>query len=546
MPPTLLTSLQGKDLGHLRIIAERWGLDEWRAPDTRTGLQRLVPLMLDEPLAREIVETLPDETRRALEDLQQHGGEMPWQVFSLRHGSIREMGPGRRDRERPDLSPVSPAEQLWYRGLIARNFFDTPNGAQEMVYIPQDLAALLPAPRYRPDAPLGRPATPAERRHIRPVTDRVLDDACTLLAARRLGLPSEETRPLLIAPLRPLEAILKAAALLDEAGAVRPKAVRDFLNAPRPQALLALWKTWLHSPACNDLRLMPGLQSEGEWHNDPIQARQALLDFLAAVPPDAWWSLSAFVHAVREHHPGFQRPGGDFDSWYLRDADSGEYLRGIAHWDAVDGALLRYLIGGPLHYLGLLEIAAPEDGAPPAAFRWSPWAADLLRERPPEGLPAREEGKILAASNGRLRVERRAPRTARYQIARFARWEGMKAEAYVYRLTPSTLERARSQGLNARHLLQLLARHAEGVPPSLQRALLDWEQHGTQARLQNLLVLRVRTPALLQKIRESKAARFLGEPLGPTSVIVRDGAGEKVLEILAELGYLGEGNLRET
>ncbi len=541
MPPTLLTSLQGKDLGHLRIIAEHWGLDEWRAPDTRTGLQRLVPLMLDASLAQEIVAGLPDDARRALEDLQQHGGEMPWQVFSLHHGNIREMGAGRRDRERPDRSPVSPAERLWYHGLIARNFFDTPNGAQEIVYIPQDLAALLPAPRYRPDAPLGRPATPAERRRPRSLTDRVLDDACTLLAARRLALPPEETRPLLIAPLRPLEAILKAAALLDEGGAVRPEAARDFLAAPRPQALLTLWKAWLHSPLCNDLRLMPGLQSEGEWQNDPLQARQALLDFLAAVPPDTWWSLSAFVHAVREHHPGFQRPGNDFDSWYLRDAASGEYLRGLAHWDAVDGALLRYLIGGPLHYLGLLEVAAPEEGAPPAAFRWSPWAGDLLRDRPPEGLPAREEGKILAASDGHLRVEQRAPRTARYQIARFGIWEGMKAGAYVYRITPASLERARGQGLNGRHLLQILARHAERVPPSLQRAILDWEQHGTQARLQNLLVLRVRTPALLAQIQKSKAARFLGEPLGPTAVIVKEGAGEKVLEILAELGYLGEG-----
>ena len=375
--PNLSTSLQGKDLGHLRIIAEHWGLTEWQAPDARIGLQRLVPLMLEPALVQEIAAALPAAARAALEELQQHGGQMPWQVFSLRHGLIREMGAGRRERERPDLTPVSPAERLWYLGLIARNFFDTPNGPQEMVYIPEDLAALLPEPRDLPDSPLGRPATPAERALPQPLTDLVLEDACTLLAALRLGLPPQESGPLRLAPYRPLLALLQAAGLVDSEGAVQPQAARAFLEAPRPAALLRLWQAWLHSADCNDLRLMPGLRSEGEWRNDPIQARQAVLDFLAGVPPETWWSLSAFVHAVRQRHPGYQRPANDFDSWYLRDAKSGEYRRGIAHWEAVDGALLRYLIGGPLRYLGLLEVALPAEGAPPAAFRWSSWAAAL-------------------------------------------------------------------------------------------------------------------------------------------------------------------------
>jgi hypothetical protein len=48
------------------------------------------------------------------------------------------------------------------------------------------------------------------------------------------------------------------------------------------------------------------------------------------------------------------------------------------------------------------------------------------------------------------------------------------------------------------------------------------------------------SPDLLQSVRASRAARFLGDPLGPTTVIIKPGTGEKVLEILAEMGYLGE------
>lgn len=537
--PGLLTSLQGKDLGHLRIIAEHWGLSTWRAPDTYTGLQRLVPLMLEADLVEEMVEALPPDARAALDDLQRNGGQMPWAVFSLRYGSIREIGPGRRDRERPDLQPISPAERLWYRAFIARNFFDTPNGPQEVVYIPEDLAALLPRVGHASDLPLGRPATPVERAVPQPCDDAVLDDACTLLAARRIPLPLDADLPLIRVPLPALEALLQAAGLLTADGRVDPEATRRFLEAPRPQALLQLWQAWLHSPIYNDLRLLPHLRCEGEWQNDPLQARQATLDFLSGLPADTWWSLSAFVHAVKEHYPDYQRPGNDFDSWYVRDADSGEYLQGIAHWDAVDGALLREIISGPLHFLGLLEVSAPEKGAPPSAFRWSPWAAALLRNQPPEGMVSKTE-QVQVHSNGRLYVPRSAPRALRYQIARFCTWEGLKGDTFVYRLTPESLRRAEGQQLQARHLLVLLQGAVKKVPPNLKKAIANWAAQGTQARIQHVTLLRLRTPALLQRVQKSKAARFLGEPLGPTTTTIRPGAEEKVLEILAEMGYLGE------
>ena len=55
-----------------------------------------------------------------------------------------------------------------------------------------------------------------------------------------------------------------------------------------------------------------------------------------------------------------------------------------------------------------------------------------------------------------------------------------------------------------------------------------------------MLILRLGSPELLQLLRGSRAARFVGDPLGPTTVIVKPGAGQKVMEILAEMGYLGE------
>jgi hypothetical protein len=274
-----------------------------------------------------------------------------------------------------------------------------------------------------------------------------------------------------------------------------------------------------------------------------------VLDFLSTVPGSLegeerpFWSLSALVEDVRQKYPDYQRPAGDYDTWYIRDLASGEFLRGFEHWERIDGELIRYLVCGPLYWLGILDLAAsgPLDDpqARIAAFRYSAWAANLLKGTPPQGLPV-EEASIQVRSDARLVVPRLAPRPLRYQFARFGAWEKEAPDHYQYRLTPASLLRARQQGLTTNHLLSLLRRHAPAVSPSLVKAIERWERNGLEATLETVSVLRLSTPELLQALRNSRAARFLGDPLGPTAIIVKTGAIDKVLAVLAEMGYMGE------
>jgi hypothetical protein len=459
------------------------------------------------------------------------------------------MGSAKRDRERPYLTPVSPAEVLWYRGLAMRAFLDTPDGPQEFAYIPGDLLDWLPGARKDSPEPSGRAASPSERAHAIPVSDRLLDHACTLLSALRMGIPLDSTEfsravwdikaPYAFTPQR-LQVLLSAAEVIHPAtGMPLVEATRRLLELPRGKALAFLARAWQHSTVFNELRMLPGLSFEGEWQNDPLRARYAILELLKALPRNTWWSLAAFLNAVKQQQPDFQRPSGDYDSWFIRDQNSGEYLRGFDHWEAVDGALLRFLICGPLHWLGILDLAAPEAGAGLTSFRFSAWGDELLNGAAPEGLEM-EDDSFLLSSDARVRAPRLAPRAARYQVARFCIWEGASEEGYSYRLSAASLSRARQQGLRIKHLLSLLRRYALTVPPSLSRALERWEELGSEARLQRALILRLRTPEMLQTLRNSRAARYLGDPLGPTTVTVKPGAAEKVLAALAEMGYLGE------
>jgi hypothetical protein len=534
--PDLTHALQGRDLGFLRIVADVWGV-ELQAPDAREALPTLINSLLDRGLVHEVVEALPGEARAALGALQQEEGRMLYALFSRRYGAIREFGPARRDRERPHLAPASPAEVLWYRALISRAFFDTPSEPQEYAYIPDDLLALLPALPGETPAPLGRPASPVESASVVPASDRILDHACTLLAALRMGreYPNfERTGWVQFGPA--LVELCKAAGLLDEGDMPQPEPARVFLEAGRGQALAILARAWRDSPRFNDLRLLPGLVFEGEWSNDPLQARQFVLDTLSALPGDTWWSLSGLIAAIKERQPDFQRPAGDYDSWFIRNADG--YLRGFVHWDDVDGALLRFIICGPLHWLGITDLASPSPGAGPAAFRLSPWGAGLLNGAAPDGLQE-ETAQVTILPEGGLRVPALVPRAARYQIARFCRWEEERDAEYHYRITPASLAHARRQGLRSSQLLALLRRHGSAPPtPPLAQAIERWELNGPQASLEPAVILRLASPELLEALRRSPAARYLGDPLGPTTVVVKPGAQERIKKALAGMGYL--------
>ncbi len=528
----LLSSLLDHDLGHLRIVAELWGLD-LPPGGVRQAAPPLVQAMRDETLLSEVVESLPTPARQALDALLAAGGRLPLSDLSRRFGPLRAMGPGRRDREKPWRDPASPLEALWYRGLIDRAFGQGPHGPLEYAYIPRDLLALLPAPQETLGGAPGRPA--ADPPHTRPARTLAVDDATTLLAALRRNpapgrsLPPDRAdalQPFLLQPASLtmlITLLLEGALLQSEPLRPLPQAVRAFLDAPRRASLEHLIQLWVRSRHWNDLQALPHLEAPNGWPNDPLAGRQAVLDLLRPIPSGTWWDLETFLQAVRDRQPAFQRPAGDFDSWYLRDRRTGLFLRGFEHWDAVEGELLRFFIAGPLHWLGLCDLGAVDPEAPPSAFRLTPLAPLLFGEQAPQAAQEEPETAGRLSPDGLVLVPRTASRALRYQIARLGAWVGLQGERYAYRLTPGSLQRASQQGLQMAHVRAVLEQvSGAALPPPLEKALARWAEHGIEARLERLMILRVRHPQVLKDLLSRRAtARYLGEQLGPTAAIVR-------------------------
>lgn len=533
--PDLEQSLLHADIGHLRIVAELWGL-ELESTEADSAREELCASLLDLEAVAETLEILPAESRSVLDELIRSKGKIEWSVFERKYGAMREMGAGKRDRERPHLKPVSISETLYYRGLLAKAFFETEKGAQEFAYIPDDLFTIVKHEIHKEheggkDEPLGRPATPAEKAHEIRATDHILDDATTYLAALRVG---EFSGPHI---KRDIQALLETAGLI-KGDVLHPEAVKKFLESSRADALTMLYDAWLASTTFDELRLIPGILCEGEWQNQALVTREFLMNLIAGIPPGKWWSLPAFVKGIKENYPDYQRPAGDYDSWFIKRESDGQFLRGFAYWDSVDGALIKRFIQ-ILHLLGKANLAAPEAGKEATAFLLLSAFNETKEES--AALNAPKGGKITVSSNGRIAISRAFSRAVRYQLARFCEWDEPQSDDYFYRVTAESLKRAAEQGLQAGQLLALLVKYTNGaVPPALVKALKRWDANGAEARVESLLVLRVSKPETMEEMRKSKAGKYFGEILSPTAVIVKSGAVQKVLAELAELGLLAE------
>lgn len=437
------------------------------------------------------------ESEEAISLLLREHGEVPEAQFSRQFGAIRQMGPAKLEREAPWLNPESVAELLYYYGLLGRTFKGAGQKAHTIIYLPSDITAWLPHPQ-NPAAEGGLPIKsvappPAARQTL--ADDSLLEDAGTLLGfvysrplrvtpsgphpddvdqlVGRLRLPYSSDMPEL--NIR-LGLLLHVAARLNwfrrEGDTIQltNNSVRAFLDKTRAEQRQALFAAWRDSPDWNDLCRTPDFEctETGNWKNDPLQTRQTLLRLLGQLQPGIWYTENDFAAAVKQVEPDFQRPTGDYDSWYLRQNSTQEFLKGFEKWDQVEGALIRFLLRGPLHWLRVVDLADPSLGSN-LLISLSRWGAAWLGH----DVPQPEENphpKITVAEDFTVTVAPDAPLTDRFRVERFAEWQASYPN-YIYRITQRTLKRAADAGITAPRIADFLRTRDRNAPARVLAAL---------------------------------------------------------------------------
>jgi hypothetical protein len=555
--PDLRRALADHDLSLLRLIAELWGV-ELHAANQREGLDEWLNRFADPAWAWAGLAQLPAEAQAALAHLAQARGQIPLSAFMRRYGELRAMGAVKRQREQPWRNQPSLTETLWYRGLIGRGFLDDGRGPEEFIYLPTEIGVALGQPL--PAAPLPPPGAPVVAPSVIQTTEyHAAADLVTLLAYAQVAtLRLDDTPNGLVFPSQhraALDRFLYQPSALDAYAALaldlRLATHPPFrLNAPVAQPFLEadpgaqshrLANAWKASTTWNDLRRLPGLVFEGQaWRNDPPAARTVFLGVLAQVPPHTWWSLNAFLAALKDRAPDFQRSGGDYDAWYIRDAATQAYVRGFEYWDRVDGALARWMLENPLFWWGIVTLGGD---AADRAFCLTPRGHAWLTAQPSPPFVAATAAITLTRA-GELPVPFATPALDRFRLARFTHWLSRDKNGYIYRLTPAALARAQKKGLSVAKITAFLER-VLGEPnllPEVRGALDRWGQRGPEAAVRDVAVLTVRDARLLATLRQSPVLRgLLGEPLGPNAIAVPRENLPKLREALMVLGILADG-----
>jgi hypothetical protein len=429
--------------------------------------------------------------------------------------------------------------------------------------VPVELLKLLPTDKTGYDtstpAASGGPAVdPVDitPENVRQADTVLVDDMATFLAYCQLnsvtiidGSVSAETlrglKPYLLGTATTARLALLIALSFDIGIAAEQEHVwrplpsaRKFLDLRRGEQLRTLVDTWLRSTIYNELWYVPGLKPDTQagWQNDPLLARQTLLTFLENVPADKWWSVDALIAEVKEVEPDFQRPTGDYDNWYIRDAASGQFLKGFESWDRVDGALLRFILAGVMNGLGLMDTA--QGGA---LCRLTSYGRALLNfaEWPVSGV---DQPAPVILPDATIEIPRAASRLIRFQVARFAEWTPVaNGEPFRYKLSAVGLNQAIRQAIQPAQILTYMRSIApEPLPETVERLLEAWNAGGEQSMvIESMVVLRVPTPELLATIQKTpELRRFLAAPLGPTAVAVRADQVQQFADALQAQGLI--------
>ncbi|MFO7632776.1 MAG: hypothetical protein R6W76_09565 [Caldilinea sp.] len=483
----------------LQVLAELRGalID---GVDTREQVIELLAAQLTDPTSVQMAyQEMLDYTSQAEEAinllLREHG-EIAEAQFSREFGAVRQMGPAKLERESPWLYPESVAELLYYNGLIGRGFKGAGQNAHTFIYLPSDITPWLPHPQS--DLPVGlpiKPVAPPPASRTLPADDAFLLDAGTLLGFlynERLRItasgPHAEDVDRLVKRLQipfgsgDADLNLRLALLLHlanrlgwmrrdgDAAQLTQNSVAAFLDRTRTEQRRILFDAWRSSPDWNDLCRTPELEcvEAGLWQNDPLQTRENIVRLVAHLQPGAWYAQSDLLDVIRTTEPDFQRPTGDYDTWYIRNSSTQNFLKGFEQWDEVEGALLRFLIRGPLSWLSVLDLAEPAAGAD-LLLSLSSWGAQWLGHDVPAP-DAFVRNHIAVEEDFTVTLDTGVSLADRFRVERFAQWQ-QSYPAFVYQITQRTLRRATERGISGARIARFLSEHCRTASPRVIAAL---------------------------------------------------------------------------
>ncbi len=342
----------------------------------------------------------------------------------------------------------------------------------------------------------------------------------------------------------------------------RPEVMNHFLRSPalarhvvvtQAYASLVDWNemdTVLRAEARLALRSdLPHVTGGHGPRSQLAHLRQMLLRFLATAGEEGWCALEDVEISLRSLWPALASNGrSDGQTWpaeawrLVWRQDGREPREDNDHdWQAVQGRLLRIMLEGPLHWLGLVDLS--RRGGDLVAFR-AHGLFDRMWDRC-EGFAygaSDTPPMIVDTTNLTMTIRSGAiPAQAHAFLGRISRLEETTPSVFVYRLDQRAAYSAFEQGTA---LEDLLATWSQLLPVEMPEVLRDtlatwWSEYGQIHLYEGLALLELGDDFTLRELEASTAlTKHVVAKLSPRLVLVPDRAVPQLLQEFAAKGLM--------
>jgi hypothetical protein len=345
---------------------------------------------------------------------------------------------------------------------------------------------------------------------------------------------------------------MKLGLLRERDGTLRAVPAEPFFSLPLVERARRCRRLYVETPFWNELLYLPevsvrpGPAPLEEAHAEVVRSRRMVVGRLLHEAPEEWHNLSTFIARCKLYMPNllFPRQYGPRTERYSSESNPygwdfrlrRGWLTPREGWHMIEGGFIRAVVGGPLSWLGLVDIDRSEN---PTAFRLAPDIGVVLSDAPLES-DEQTWGRLIVQPNFELVALAPVSEALLVNLDRFAERVSLEHIAQ-YRLTKASVTRAIQMGLHAGEIQEALERAAGGdLPQNVRYSLVEWERQARRVEMwRETTLFEVDDAALLDALFADETTRpLLRRRLSPTLAEVAPQHLAKLQDLLWQRDYL--------
>lgn len=272
---------------------------------------------------------------------------------------------------------------------------------------------------------------------------------------------------------------------------------------------------------------------------DVIAFRRAVAGLIGRMAPGTWHDVDALVELLSRFRPcplvepAHHRPHA---AWFAHHDGTQLRRQTPVGWQQVARAFAEALLGGPLSWLGLVDVAGADGRV--GAFRVRP-ASGLLGGR--EGALDEQPADLVVGNDLTVLVPPGAAAAETHAwLARLGELVEATGAGLRYRLTAERAQTAFDDGLTGPEVVDFLAAGSRGPLPAATRTTLDrwWAGYGRARLYDELCLVELGDDFLLPELLASTPLPgWLVHTFSPRLIAVEPAAVDELVAALARLGH---------